>query len=226
LDRALALDPDYGPALALASWAHERRKTYGGRAPPGVDDVSIALSTAQRAIEVDPDDALAMALLGWERILFRWDYSGLELCTRAAELNPNNRAVLDLAAVAHIYAGDLDQVLVYGKRALMLSPGAPDAYMCMTHISSAHLWSRRFEEAAEWAQRSIDLEKSFVFNHMHLAISKAHLGQLDEARAAMKVALQLRPDFNLINQRDDPMRFEDRKVLWVDGCRIAGMPEV
>ena len=101
LDRALALAPDYAPALALASWAHEKRKTFGGIAPAGVDDVETSLALAQRALDADPDDAMAMALLGWERILFRGDYAGLALCSRAVELNPNNRAVLDLAAVAH-----------------------------------------------------------------------------------------------------------------------------
>jgi tetratricopeptide (TPR) repeat protein len=225
LDRALALQPDYGPALAFASWAHERRKTYGGTAPAGVDDVDISLALAQRALDADPDDALAMGLLGWERILFRVDYSGLDLCTRAAELNPNNRAVLDLAAVAHIYAGDLSRVLAYSTRALQLSPGATDAFACMTHLSSAHLWSGRYAEAAEWARRSMNLEKEFVFSHMHLAIAEAYLGNIVDARAAMKAALALRPDFNLANQNDDPMRFPDRKKLWVDGCRLAGMPE-
>jgi len=226
LHRALALAPDYGPALAFASWAHEKRKTFAGTAPSGVDDVEMALAFAERALAVDPDDALAMALLGWERILFHLDYSRLDLCTRAAELNPNNRAVLDLAAVAHMHAGDLDKVLAYAMHALELSPGAPDAYMCMTHISSAHLCSGRFAEAAMWAQRSIDLEKEFVFNYLHLAISKAHLGELDAARAAMKTTLALRPDFNMKNQTEgDPMLFADRKKIWNEGCRLAGMPE-
>jgi TolB-like protein len=225
LDRALVLQPDYGPALAFASWAHERRKTYGGTAPPGVDDVEICLTLAQRAHDADPDDALAMGLLGWERILFRRDYAGLDLCTRAAELNPNNRAVLDLAAVAHIFAGDLSRVLAYGTRALQLSPGAPDAYACMTHLSSANLFSGRYEEAAEWARRSIDLEKEFVFSYMHLAIAQAQLGNLAAARAAMKATLALRPDFNLANQSDDPILFKDREKIWIDGCRLAGMPE-
>lgn len=129
LDRALALEPDYAPALAFASWAHEKRRTFGGGAVAAADDVEVSLALAQRALEADPDDALAMALLGWERILFRSDYSGLALCSRAVELNPNNRAVLDLTAVAHLFAGDLDKVIAYGTRALQLSPGAPDAYM-------------------------------------------------------------------------------------------------
>ena len=134
LDRALALDPNYAPALALASWAHEKRKTYGGIAHRRAWTTSrMSLALAQRALEADPDDAMAMALLGWERILFRWDYGGLALCSRAVELNPNNRAVLDLAAVAQLFAGDLDQVIACGMRALQLSPGAPDAYMCSVH---------------------------------------------------------------------------------------------
>jgi TolB-like protein/tetratricopeptide (TPR) repeat protein len=225
LDRALALEPNYAPALALASWAHEKRKTFGGMAPAGVDDVEMSLALAQRALDADPDDAMAMALLGWERILFRWDYAGLALCSRAVELNPNNRAVLDLAAVAHLHAGDLEEVIACGMRALQLSPGAPDAYMCLNHISSAHFSAGRFEEAAEWAQRSIDLEKAFVFSHLFLAASMAHLGRVEEARAAMKVALALRPDFTIAMEKSDPMRFPERRRLWLEGLRKAGMPE-
>jgi TolB-like protein len=56
LDRAISLDPDYVPALALASWAHEKRKTFGGVAPVGVDDVGVALAFAQRALDADPDE--------------------------------------------------------------------------------------------------------------------------------------------------------------------------
>jgi len=225
LERAIALEPNYAPALALASWAHEKRKTFGGPAPDGVDDAETALALARRALDADPDDAMAMALLGWERILFRRDYSGLDLCSRAVELNPNNRAVLDIGAVSHLYAGDLEQVIACGMRALQLSPGAPDAYMCLTHIATAHFAAGRFAQAAAWAQRSIDIENGFLFSHMFLACSLAHLGRIEEARAAMKSALALRPDYTLAMELDDPMRFPERKKLWIDGLRMAGMPE-
>jgi TolB-like protein/Flp pilus assembly protein TadD len=225
LDRALALEPDYAPALAFASWAHEKRTTFGGAALAAADDVEVSLALAQRAIEADPDDALAMALLGWERILFRQDYAGLALCSRAFELNPNNRAVLDLTAVAHLFAGDLDECIACGMRALELSPGATDAYMCLNHIASAHFQAGRFEEAAHWAQRSIDLEKALVFSHLFLAASYAHLGHIEEARTAMKVAVALRPDFTIAGQTSKPSRFPQRSKLWIDGMRLAGMPE-
>jgi tetratricopeptide (TPR) repeat protein len=185
----------------------------------------MSLMLAQRALDADPDDAMAMALLGWERIWFRRDYAGLSLCVRAVELNPNHRAVLDLAAVAHHHAGDLDDVIACGTRALQLSPGAPDAYECITHIATAHFFAGRFEEAARWAQRSIDQENGFVFSHLFLAISYACLSRTEEARDEMKVVLALRPDFTIATLRDHPMHFPERKKLWIDGLRLAGMPE-
>jgi tetratricopeptide (TPR) repeat protein len=185
----------------------------------------MCLAFAQRALDADPNDAMAMGLLGWERILFRGDYAGLALCSRAVELNPNNRAILDLAAVAHLYAGELDQVIAYSMRALQLSPGAPDAFACIGHIAEAHFSARRFEEAVEWAQRSIDIEKGFVFNRLFLAMSYAHLGRIEEARQEMKVVAALRPDFTIAYWRDDKLRSPERKKLWIDGMRLAGMPE-
>lgn len=225
LDRAIALAPNYSPALALASWAHERRKGYGGVAPTKVDDVEKSLTLAQRALEADLDNALAMALLGWQRILFQGNYAGLDLCSSAVALNPNNRAVLDLAAAAHTLAGDLDEAIACATRALRLSPGAPDNYSCLCHVASAHFSAGRFEEAAEWAQRSINVEEGFVYSHLHLAASNAHLGRNDEAREAMKVALALRPDWTIALWSGFPARFPARRKLWIDGLRMGGMPE-
>lgn len=224
LDRALALEPRYGPAMALASWAHEKRTTFGGTAPPGIDDAELALAFAQRALDVDPDDALAMALFGWERVLFRGDYAGLELCTRALDLNPNNKVVLDLAAVANIFAGDLEIAIACGTRAIELSPVASDAYHSVSHIALAHLLAARFEEAAAWSQRSIEIERGFVISHLTLAAACAHLGRLEEARASMRHARELRPD-TISFWQDAAIRLPERLRVWVDGLRMAGMPE-
>jgi TolB-like protein/tetratricopeptide (TPR) repeat protein len=225
LDRALALDPAYVPALAFASWAHEKRATFGGPTCAAADDREVALDRATRALELDPDDALAMALLGWERILFRSDYDGLGLCVRAVELNPNHRAVLDLAAVAHINAGDLADATACAMRALQLSPGATDAYMCMNHISAVYFAAGDFVEAAEWAQRSIALERNFLFSQLFLAASLAHLGRVEAAGSAMRSALAIRPDYTVANELECRLRFPERWQLWIEGLRLAGMPE-
>jgi tetratricopeptide (TPR) repeat protein len=133
--------------------------------------------------------------------------------------------VLDLASIAHLFAGNLDDVIACGMRSMQLSPGAPDNYSCLEHIAQAHYYAGRFTEGAEWAQRSIDLEKVFAFSYLVLAASNAHLGRSEEAQAAMKVALTLRPDFTIAKFSDFPMRFPERRKLFVEGLRMAGMPE-
>ena len=224
LDRAHALEAGYGPALAVAAWAHEKRRSFGGTAPAGIDDAERALSLARRALEIDPDDAFAMALLGWDRILFRGDYSGLELCSRAVELNPNHRIVLDLAAVANVFAGDLETAIACGSRALELSPGAPDIYHSLSHIALAHFSAGRFDEAVTWTKRSIELENNFVISHHVLAGSLAHLGNVAEARTEMSRALRIRPD-TVSQWSRAPVRFPERLRTWIEGFRMAGMPE-
>jgi hypothetical protein len=64
-----------------------------------------------------------------------------------------------------------------------------------------------------------------VFSHLRLAASHAHLGRVAEAQEEMKVALALRPDFTIASFRDAPVRDAKRKKLWIDGLRLAGMPE-
>jgi len=223
LDRAIALDPTYCPALTMASFAHERRKTFGGTVPAGVDDAATALALAQRAVSADPNDALALAVLGWQRMLFRGEHdAGLELCERAVALNPYNRTVLDLAAVAHLFGGDLDTLIAYAMRAMTLSPGAPDNYGCITHVASAHLSARRFQESLVWAQRSIDLEPGYVYSYLFLAVANAHLGRVEDGLHALETALTIRPDLPLFHA-NPANRFPDRRQIMIDGYRLLGL---
>jgi len=226
LDRAIALDPDYVPALALASWAHEKRKTFNGKAPAGVDDVAISLALAHRALELDPDDPLVLALLGWLRIWFLEDYSGLALCKRAASLNPNNLLVLDFASCAHLKAGELEDVIASASRALQLGPGSPDKYVCLTHIAQAHLNLGRLDEAVAWAHRAIEANGDYVYGHMTLACANALLGRQTAARAALDRVLAIRPEMTIAQcNATPPTRYPERWAICIDGLRKAGMPE-
>ena len=119
IDHAVDIDPNYAPALALAAWAHEKRYTFGGPALPDfASDIEVCLNLAERAVEADPDEALALVQLGWFRISFRNDANGIELVRRAVALNPNNVSVLDFAAVSLVDAGELDEAIACATRAL------------------------------------------------------------------------------------------------------------
>jgi TolB-like protein len=226
LRRAVAQDPAFAQALVLAAWAHEKRFTFGGTAPPGVDDRQTCLALADQALEADADDPIVLVLVGYFRILFRHDYTGMALCERALALNPNNLLVLNIAGIAHLFGGDLDESLFCHVRALELSPGAPDNYVSLHGVAAAHYMAGRFEEAIAWAERSIELNKGHIYNYLFIACSNAQLDRPAEAQTALRSALALWPDLTIaLEMEGTSMRFPERDALWVDGLRKAGMPE-
>ena len=225
LDRAIAIDPAYAPALALAAFVREKQINRGAMFARG-DEATACLALAERAFAADPDDPIVIGLVGWLRICFRRDYSGLQLCLHAAALNPNSTLVLYLATIANTFAGDLDQTIAYATRAIELSPMSPDTYVCMHQIAAAHLFSGRFEEALDWARRSIEANDGLAVAYNTVAIACVHLDRLADARAAVKMALKLRPNLTVAaSAGNNPMRFPERLEIWTSGLRKAGMPE-
>lgn len=225
LEKALDLDPGYAPALTLAAWAHEKRHTFGGPQAAGVTDAEQALELASRAVSADRDDAMALAQLGWQRIILRADYTGLALCDQAIALNHNNVPALHFAGNAHLFAGDLDRVTEYFMRALELSPAPPDNYVSLSGIASGHFSAGRYDEAIPWAQRATEAAPDYVYGHVFLAASNALTGRQREARLAIEAVLRLRPDLTVAGQGGRPMRFPERRARMLDGLRKAGLPE-
>ena len=226
LDRAVTLDPAYAPALALAAWAHSKRNQLGGPCLPNYEtDAETAIELGERAVAADPDEALALALQGWLHIHYKLDFSGLERVRRAVALNPNNTSVLDLAGVAHLRAGELDEAISFGTRALELSPGAPLRYGIMTHIAAAYNAVGRHEEAINFAKRAVELEPDYVTSHLALAIGYALLGRIEAARQEVAAAVRIRPDVTIAAVMVDRMRYPERVARWIEGLRKAGMPE-
>jgi adenylate cyclase len=226
LDRAVALDPNYAPALALAAWAHTKRHQSSKPDLPNHDtEVDLAIELADRAVAADPDDALALALKGWLRIHERLDFSGLDLMRQAVTLNPNNSTVLNLAAVSHLRAGDIEEARLTATRALELSPASPERHTFMTTIAAANNALGRHEEALNFAKRAFALEADNVPTRFALAISYAHLGQIEEARRQVAEVLRLRPDATIATVMVYRMQFPERVAKWVEGLRKAGMPD-
>jgi tetratricopeptide (TPR) repeat protein len=87
-----------------------------------------------------------------------------------------------------------------------------------------------YEEAVAWQMRSIDANPNYPTSHFHLAIALAHLGRLEEARAAARAGLALAPHFTIASYlaankfSDSPAHLAWRERQ-ADGLRKAGLPE-
>ncbi|MDB5542327.1 MAG: Adenylate cyclase [Devosia sp.] len=229
LDRAVALDPTYAPALALAAWAHEKRHLFGGPSLPDYEsDVEVAIELAERAAAADPDDALALVLFGWLRLFYKRDFSGLDLVKRAVALNPNNSSVLDLSGAAAWFVGDIDEMIACSTRGLQLSPGAPIRYVFLCGMAVAHNLAGRYEEAVDFGKRTVELEPDYINGHLHLAIAYAQLGRIEEARRHAAEVLRIHPDFKIEGSTERAPKRLSRGIyapILIEGMRKAGLSE-
>ena len=89
--------------------------------------------------------------------------------------------------------------------------------MCLGH----------YEEALNWAERSLAMNPNWHSNHWILISANAQLGRLERAKQALSAFQALEPGVTLARVRigfhsKDPSRGE----AFFEGMRLAGMPEV
>jgi tetratricopeptide (TPR) repeat protein len=86
--------------------------------------------------------------------------------------------------------------------------------------------SRDYEEALHWARKTIQNPRSKGYwPQAALAASLAHLGQMDEARAAVAAALEAMPDLSLAYlEKTLPTKEPGGLDPHLEGLRKAGLP--
>ena len=139
--------------------------------------------------------------------------------------NPNNSTVLSLCAFCNVMLGDL----AFGREcylhALQIAPGALDNYEILLGVGLSHLVSGEFEQALEWAQRSLAANGEWIGAHWTLVASFAHLGRMDEAHAGVATLLRKAPFTRMSDIERIADRYSERWQSTIDGLRKAGLPD-
>jgi tetratricopeptide (TPR) repeat protein len=116
------------------------------------------------------------------------------------------------------------------ETALRLDPRNPAKATWLAYMSWLHFGARRYEEAVDWAKKSVRENRDTELAYRALAASYAQLGRVDEARAAVAQALRIDPELTLEkvkgeNARVNPDFDPDFTERQIDGLRKAGLPE-
>ena len=146
----------------------------------------------------------------------------------ATELSPNEAFAHYALAWALQLGGNPEDALPEYDAALRLNPRGPDAFMYPTLRSAACTVLGRFQEAADLARRSLrhPLGKGNFWTYANLATALGHLGEKEDAQAALDTLLQLRPDFSPeFARRTLVWRPEELMDRYFDGLRKAGLPD-
>jgi adenylate cyclase len=224
--RAMALDPNYATAHALAaSWYSVRNGQ--GQSPNIIADLKEADRLARMALSLDRFDPRALSLCGHVRALLFRDYDhAIELFDRALAANPSSAIAWMRSSATFSYMGETREARRRADFGLRLSPYDANVFYSYSTVSLASYVAGDYDDAVLWARKSAALNPHFTANLRFLAASLAASGRLDEARQVSTDLLRVHPQFNSRRFAEaHALRDPDKRRLFGDHLVLAGLPE-
>ena len=212
------------PQAMLAKW-HMLQAVQGWSPDPAVAGAK-AIQSAQRALELEPDNAMALAMRGILSAHFEHDLQSARHYSLAAiHANPQEpHGWLHLAA-ADIYLEETELVGEHAARPLHLSPLDPARFGFEVFLCASHLVRGKFQEAIASARSSIRLNALHPASHRLLTISQVISGDLSGARESAKGLMRADPSFSVSKYaRHYPGRAASHAAVYLDALRQAGAP--
>jgi len=194
LKRAIALEPDYALAHGFAAWCCEQRFVRGDHRE---EDRLEGVAHARLVLATSSDDANALGLAGFVLWMLAHDRSAaLDALDRALSISPSSLMALTYGAVALAFMGETALAIERAQLALRLSPFDPLRWSALGAITIAHILDGRWQEAAEFARRTVQLNPGFSSGLAFLAGALAAGGHDDEAREVAARLLSMEPAFS------------------------------
>jgi adenylate cyclase len=223
---AISLDPSFALAYAFAAGNFGQKKAFGWVADAAQERVETR-QFAERAIQLDKDDPLVLALSGQAySFVLEEPENGVALLTRAVALDPNLVIARNWKGWGNIYLGNVDAAIEEFSAAIRLSPLDPRLFLTQTGMAYALFFAGRYEDGLSWATSAIQRQSNFPGAQRSLMANLAMAGRIAEARRACDALLKTDPTFCIsdIANRTPFRRYEDVEKLG-QAYRIAGVPE-
>ncbi len=219
LERAIELDPNYGAAYRQLAWAQHFKWSQWGE--PEEPFRHLSLTSAQKAVDLAPQDSIAHGSLGHMLMIERrWDEASA--CFKESlRSNPNNAHALVFTCDLLNYTGKPKEGLAMMAKALRINPYPPSWYHWV--LSEAMVAARLFEDALNI------LKREQVYNTLArrvLAATLALLGRDVEAKREAEAFQAMAPNWRIgAFIASQPFQHQKDADFWVDAYRLAGLPE-
>ena len=225
--RAVELDHEFAAPYGAAALCYVLRKLNGW--PLDRADVTETERLATLAGEFGQEDATALSFAGLAVGYVVGDSDrALRLIDRARDLNPNLATAWYASGTMRAFrGGEPDVAIDHLTRAMRLSPFDPFTFAMQGMMALAHICAGRYEEAADWAEKSC-LERPNVAALLRgAAVANGLAGRQHEAERALARLLALDPGLRVSNVRERIGRFGRPEDLarYEEGLRRAGLAE-
>jgi TolB-like protein len=222
LEKATAIDPNYGQALGVLAAS----QTFS--AHMGWADIRTVAPVAERAahaaILADGEDPWAHFALGCVYLFARRFDDSLAEFELALRLNPNFSLAQGYYGLTLAYCGRWEEAHLAAQRAIRLSPRDPHSAVYYGIASYAQFVGRNYDDAMRLAREGIRQRADFVGAHRVLTAAAGMAGEFEIAKAALQELRRAQPNISLAWIAEYmPIKHEAERKHYVEGFRRAGL---
>jgi TolB-like protein/Tfp pilus assembly protein PilF len=222
LEKAIAIDPDYGQALSLMA----TNKMLGVHL--GWTDIASAAPMAERAAltatAVDSEDAWAHTALGSVYFSTRRLDASLAEFELALQLNPNFSLAQGYYALALCYGGRWQDAYAAAQRAIRQSPRDPSLAIYYGVAGYAQFVGKNYSEAMTLAREATRHRGDLTGAYRVLTVAAGMAGQIDLAEAALADLRRTQPNISLAWIATQlPWKLDADREHYLEGFRRAGL---
>jgi TolB-like protein/cytochrome c-type biogenesis protein CcmH/NrfG len=222
LEKAIAIDQDYGQALGVLA------TSYMFSAHMGWADMVSTLPQAERAalaaIRGDSEDPWAHMALGHVHLMARRFEDSLAEYEFALRLNPNFALAQGYYGLSLSYSGRWQEANEAARRAIRLSPR--DSFVAVYNgiAAYAQFIGRNYAEAVNLARIAVRQRSDFVGGLRVLTAAAAAAGYTDVAERALQDLRRAQPNISLSwIAANMPIRHEAEQEHYLSAFRSAGL---
>ena len=204
------------PRAWLAKW-HIMQVVQGLSSDPA-SDFRRAISVAERALDLEPNSALAMAIKGHAMCHLGNDVDGSHrLLQMAIQSNPNDPMAWLYSCVWSTMWGAPQESMTEAENALLLSPLDPQKYYFEMMLANCCLAGGDTEKAIEFCQASLKKNRYHLPTVRTLLIAQFEHGSECEAKKTLALLRLLQPDLTvsryLASGSNSPLRQKGAKIF-------------
>lgn len=175
LEQALAMDPDYLPALEWMTVAIFFRHQAEDWTPDRKERQANLIRDRIRAI--DPDNNSLLSDAAWNAAYVEGDLEqGARLYEQLMARDATDSGIVRMAAIFAYHIGDFHQAIRLARHSVAIDPLC---YTCLYTLSRAQLYAGQYQQAEETRARLLSLSQ--MGGHYHYALMKILQGRAAEA---------------------------------------------
>ncbi|HUQ50323.1 MAG TPA: protein kinase [Terriglobales bacterium] len=169
---SIAADPEYAPP-------HAGIAEIEVFSLPSSEHVPRAKAAAERALQLDPDNAEAHMALALVHLYFEWDWPGSRReFEKALQLNPGSASVLARYMIYLWSVGDYGEAVRVGEKARQLDPFSVAVNV---DLGRSYYFARRYDEAIKQFHKTLELDPNNGFTRLVMGVTYGEMGKFAEA---------------------------------------------